>query len=76
MKKVVSNNLTAGMLSKNFKQRVKEFIAKDKAFSFMSSIKGTRAYWKKLLHQVLAMVKQLGTPLFSFTLSCAVFAME
>ena len=30
MKKVISNNLTAGMLSKNFKQRVKELIAKDK----------------------------------------------
>ena len=30
MKKVISNNLTAGMLSKHFKQRVKELIAKDK----------------------------------------------
>ena len=71
MKKVLSNDLTAGMLSKNFKQRVQEFIAKDKAFSFMSSIKGTPAYWKKFLHQVLAMVKQLGTPKFFLTLPCA-----
>ena len=31
------------MPSKNFKQRVKQLIAKDKAFSFMSSIKGTPA---------------------------------
>ena len=46
MKKVVSNNLTAGMLSKNSKQRVKEFVAKDKASSFMSSFKSTPAYWK------------------------------
>ena len=52
-KKVISNILTAGMLSK----RVKELMSKDKAFSFMSSIKGTPAYWKKFLHQVLAMVK-------------------
>ena len=37
----------------------------------MSSIKGTPAYWKKFLHQVLAMVKQLGTPTFFLTLSCA-----
>ena len=29
MKKVLSNDLTAGMLSKNFKQRVQEFIAKE-----------------------------------------------
>ena len=48
MKKVLSNDLIPGMLSKNFKQRVQEFIAKDKAFSFMSSIKGTTAYWKKI----------------------------
>ena len=47
MKKVLSNDLIPGMLSKNFKQRVQEFIAKDKAFSFMSSIKGAPAYWKK-----------------------------
>ena len=31
MKKVQSKDLTAGMLSRNFKQRVQEFIAKDKA---------------------------------------------
>ena len=71
MKKVISNNLTAGMLSKNFKTRVEELIAKDKAFSFMSSIKGAPAYWKKFLHQVLAMIKQLVTPTFFLTLSCA-----
>ena len=59
------------MLSKSFKQRIKELIAKDKAFSFMSSIKGTPAYWKKVLHQILAMVKQLGTLKFFMTLSRA-----
>ena len=47
MKKVISNNLTARMSSKIFKQRLKELIAKDKAFSSMSSIKGNPAYWKK-----------------------------
>ena len=46
MKKVLSNDLTAGMLSKNFKQRVQKFLAKERAFSFTSSIKGTPAYWK------------------------------
>ena len=61
---MLSNDLTAGMLSRNFKQRVQEFIAKDKTFSFMSSIKGAPAYWKKFLHQVLAMVKQSGIPTF------------
>ena len=37
----------------------------------MSSIKGTPAYWKKKLFEVLAMVKQLGIPTFFMTLSCA-----
>ena len=66
--KVISNNLTAEMLSKNFKQRVKELIAQDKAFSFMSSIKDTPVYWKTFSHQVLAIFKQLGTPTFFVTL--------
>ena len=47
------------MLSKNVKQRVQEFIAKDKAYIFISSIKGTPAYWKYFLHQDLALVKHL-----------------
>ena len=38
MKKIISNNLTAVMLTKNLQQRVKELIARDKALSFMSSI--------------------------------------
>ena len=59
------------MLSKSFKQKLQEFIAKDKAFSFMRSIKGTPACWEKCLHQVLALVKQLGTLTFFLTLSCA-----
>ena len=68
MRKVSSDALTAGMLSGNFKAKVREFIATDKAFSFMNSIKGTPAYWKKFLHEVLAMVKQLGIPTFFLTL--------
>ena len=64
MKKVLSNDLTAGMLTKKF------IFAKDKAFSFMSSIKGTPVYWKKFLLQVLATVKQLRTPTLFLTLPC------
>ena len=56
MKKIVSDSLNAGKLSKNFKAIIQQFIAQDKAYSFMSSIKGTPAYWKKLLFEVLAMV--------------------
>ena len=57
MTKVCANKLTAGMLSSNFSDTVKSFIAKDEGYSFMSPIKGTPAYWKKFLLEVLAMVK-------------------
>ncbi|XP_066928764.1 uncharacterized protein [Clytia hemisphaerica] len=71
MRKVAASNLNAGMLSQNFKETVRQFIANDKAFAFMSTVKGTPAYWKKFQLEVLAMVKQLGPPTFFFTLSCA-----
>ena len=71
LKKVLSYDVTSWILSTTFKQRVREFIAKGKSFSFIRSIKGTPEYWKKFLTQVLAMVKQLGTPTFFLTFSCA-----
>jgi len=37
----------------------------------MSSVKGTPAYWKKIMQEILAMVKQLEPPSFFLTLSCA-----
>ena len=36
----------------------------------MSSVKGTPAYWKQVLLEVLAMVKKLGVPTYFLTLSC------
>ena len=71
MRKVTSDKLTAGMLSSNFKDKVKDFIASDQAFTFMNSIKGAPAYCKKFLFDVLAMVKQLGCPTFLMTLPSA-----
>ena len=71
MRKVTSSQLTVGMLSSNLNEKVKEFIASDQAFTFINSIKGTPAYWKKFLSDVLAMVKQLGVPTFFMTLSSA-----
>ena len=43
MKKIANSTLTAGMLSKNLKENVKKFIARDKAYSFMNDIKGISA---------------------------------
>ena len=43
MQKVCSNQLTAGMLTGNFKETVQSFVANNEAYSFMSTIKGTPA---------------------------------
>ena len=63
--------ITAGILSQNFSDTVKSFIANDEAFHFVNTIKRTPAYWKRFLYKVLAMVKQLGISTFFMTLSCA-----
>ena len=71
MKKVSGVNLTANMFQDNFQETVKSFIADENAYTFMNTIKGSPAYWKNMLSDVLAMVKQLGIPSFFLTLSCA-----
>ena len=68
---IAMKKIATGKLSKNFKTTIQQFIAQDKAYSFMSSIKGTPAYWKNYLFEVLAMVKQVGIPTFFMTLTCA-----
>ena len=60
MQKVFSNQLTARMFTGNFKETVQSFVANNESYSFMSTIKGTPAYRKKFLFEVLAMVKQFG----------------
>ena len=69
--KKVKGNITAGQLQNNFKQTVRSFICEDQGYLFMNSIKGTPAYWKHFFYDVLALVKQLGSPTFFLTLSCA-----
>ena len=64
--KKVKGNITAGQLQKNFKQTVHSFICEDQGYLFMNSVKGTPAYWKHFLYDVLAVVKQLGLPTFLF----------
>ena len=71
MKKVTSRGITAGLLSSNYNEIIKSFITQDRGFSFMSSVKGTPAYWKTFLFDVLAMIRQLGLPTYFMTLSCA-----
>ena len=70
-KKKVKGDITAGQLQRDFQNTVRSFICEDQAYLFMKLIKGTPAYWKHFLYDVLAMVKQLGLPTFFLTLTCA-----
>ena len=45
MWKVASYNLTAGMLCNSFKETVKDFIASNQAFTFMTGIRGTPIFY-------------------------------
>ena len=66
--KIEPGTLTAGTVKINFKRTIERFIASENAFSLISSVKGTPAYWKQFLYDVLAMVKQLGIPTHFLTL--------
>ena len=70
MDKIKPGKITAGTIKNNFKQTVKRFVASENAFSFTSLVKGTPAYWKQFLYGTLAMVKQLGIPIYFLALSC------
>ena len=59
MRKVSGSNINAGMLTDNFKERVRNFVANEEAYTFMNTVKGSPAYWKNMLSDVLAMVKQI-----------------
>ena len=71
MHKIKPGTFAAGTVKIYFKGTIERCVAMDNAFSFMSSVKGTPAYWKQFLYDVLAMVKQLGIPMHLLTLSCA-----
>ena len=70
MHKIKPGTFIAGVGKSNFKGTIERFVARDNAFSFMSSVKGTLSYCKQFFYDVLAMVKQLGIP-SSLTLSRA-----
>ena len=57
--------------SVKFRKTVKDFLVSHQAFSFINTIKGTPAYWKRFKSEVLAMVKQLRISTFFLTLCCA-----
>ncbi|XP_066268348.1 uncharacterized protein [Branchiostoma lanceolatum] len=43
----------------------------DSAYKFLKNVRGSPAYWQRVLYDLLAMVRQLGTPTWFLTLSAA-----
>uniref|UniRef100_A0A1X7VH10 Helitron helicase-like domain-containing protein n=1 Tax=Amphimedon queenslandica TaxID=400682 RepID=A0A1X7VH10_AMPQE len=50
---------------------LKEYVRKDKAYRFMKNVRGSPTYYQKTFYDLLAMVRQLGTPNWFFTVSAA-----
>ena len=48
-----------------------QYVRKDKAYSFMKNFRGSPPYYQRVFHDLLAMIRQLGTPTWFFTLSAA-----
>ena len=62
----VKGSINAGQLKNNFNETLRGLVCEDKGYSFLKSVKGSAAYWKILLYDVLAMIKQKGLPTFFF----------
>ena len=61
--------VTASQLRAN-PYRLANLICQDQAYLFPRQITGTPQYWKKLMREVTAMVKQLDISTWFMTLSC------
>ncbi len=53
------------------KNVVSQCVRKDNAYRFMNNVRGSPAYYQKTFYELLAMIRQLGTPTWFFTLSAA-----
>ena len=70
MHKIKPGALRSGTVKPSFKGTTERFVARENAFSFLSSVKETPTYWKQFLYDVIPMVKQLGIPTYILILSC------
>jgi len=61
--------VNAGILKE--KGRLTDLIRTDQAYKFLKNVRGTPAYWQQMLYDVLALLRQRGTPTFFLTFSCA-----
>ena len=50
---------------------INQFVRTNKAYSFMKNVRGSPPYYQRTFYDLLAMIRQLGTPTWFFTLSAA-----
>ena len=63
------NQLTASQAKD--KAVLSQCVRKDQAYRFMKNIRGSPPYYQRTFYELLAMIRQLGTPTWFFTLSAA-----
>ncbi len=61
------NQLTAQQ-AKN-KTIIAEHVRKDRAYAFLKNVRGSPPYYQRTFYELLAMIRQLGTPTWFFTVS-------
>lgn len=64
-----SGQFTAGQAKDQ--SSLNQHVRKDKAYRFMKNIRGSPPYYQRTFYDLLAMIRQLGTPTWFFTLSAA-----
>ena len=65
----ISLALTAGAIGNQ--QVISDMIRKDYAYHFLKSVRGSPAYFQRVMYDVLGMIRQLGIPTWFLTLSAA-----
>ena len=61
--------LTAGAVKNQ--QVIQQMIQRDDAYRFLKNVRGSPAYFQKVMYDVLAMIRQLGLPTWFLILSAA-----
>ena len=61
--------LTAGTVRNQ--QVIQQMIQRDDAYRFLKNVRGSPAYFQKVMYDVLGMIRQLGLPTWFLTLSAA-----
>lgn len=67
LRKGKQDNVTAGDL----KERMKDFVRNDLGVHFLQKVRGSPAYFNKMLYDLFAMIRQLGPCTWFVTLSAA-----